>query len=72
MFFTATWPREVQKIADIILRNPVEIKIGNPNVLHANKDVEQVQYNLFQIVKIMSQDQKYTEMKNHLKKLDKD
>jgi superfamily II DNA/RNA helicase len=65
MFFTATWPREVQKIADIILRNPVEIKIGNPNVLHANKDVEQ-------IVKIMSQDQKYTEMKNHLKKLDKD
>ncbi len=47
MFFTATWPREVQKIADIILRNPVEIKIGNPNALNANKDVEQVKYILF-------------------------
>ncbi len=51
MFFTATWPREVQKIADIILRNPVEIKIGNPNVLHANKDVEQVKYILFRLSK---------------------
>jgi len=65
MFFTATWPREVQKIADIILRNPVEIKIGNPNALNANKDVEQ-------IIKVMNQDEKYSEMKSHLKKLDKE
>ena len=36
MFFTATWPKEVQRIASQILKNPVEIRIGNPNQLVAN------------------------------------
>ena len=42
MFFTATWPVSVQKIAESILRNPVEIRIGSSNQLVANKDIKQV------------------------------
>lgn len=41
MFFTATWPREVQTIAREFLRNPVEIKFGDVNNLNANKAITQ-------------------------------
>ena len=41
MFFTATWPREVQTIAREFLRNPVEIKFGDVNNLNANKAILQ-------------------------------
>ena len=42
MFFTATWPREVQQLAREFLRNPVEIKFGDTNSLNANKAIKQV------------------------------
>jgi len=42
MFFTATWPREVQALAREFLRNPVEIKFGDQNSLNANKAIRQV------------------------------
>ena len=29
LFFTATWPREVQQMANTFLTNPVQLKIGN-------------------------------------------
>lgn len=41
MFFTATWPREVQNIAREFLRNPVEIKFGDVHNLNANKAITQ-------------------------------
>ena len=41
MFFTATWPREVQKLASEFLRNPVEIRFGESNTLNANKNITQ-------------------------------
>ena len=28
LFFTATWPREVQQMADTFLKSPVQLKIG--------------------------------------------
>ncbi len=42
LFFTATWPREVRRLASEFLNNPVIIYIGDTDNLQANKDVEQV------------------------------
>ena len=42
MFFTATWPREVQALAREFLVNPVEIKFGDQNNLNANKAIKQI------------------------------
>ena len=41
MFFTATWPREVQTLAREFLRNSIEIKFGDTNNLNANKAILQ-------------------------------
>lgn len=42
LFFTATWPREVQQLAREFLTNPVQVNIGNQDSLNANKDIKQV------------------------------
>jgi len=42
LFFTATWPREVRRLASEFLHDPVLIYIGDTETLQANKDVEQV------------------------------
>lgn len=42
LFFTATWPKEVRRLASEFLRNPVLIYVGNTNALVANKDVTQI------------------------------
>lgn len=42
LFFTATWPKSVQRVAGSILRNPIHVHIGNTDQLSANKDVTQV------------------------------
>ena len=44
LFFSATWPREVQAVASQFARNkPVRIFIGNvQEKLVANKDIKQV------------------------------
>ena len=42
MFFTATWPREVQRLAREFLNNPIEIKYGDTNNLNANKKIKQI------------------------------
>lgn len=41
LFFTATWPREVQSLAREFLSDPVQINIGNQDTLNANKDITQ-------------------------------
>eukprot|EP00928_Gymnodinium_smaydae_P095315 TRINITY_DN817_c0_g2_i1.p1 TRINITY_DN817_c0_g2~~TRINITY_DN817_c0_g2_i1.p1 ORF type:complete len:550 (-),score=108.69 TRINITY_DN817_c0_g2_i1:60-1709(-) len=41
MFFTATWPRDVQKLAYNILWQPCKVMIGNRDELKANQDVTQ-------------------------------
>ena len=41
MLFSATWPKEIQKLAHDFLTNPVQINVGEVNVLVANKDIEQ-------------------------------
>eukprot|EP01038_Epipyxis_sp_PR26KG_P012983 gene12983-17408_t len=41
LFFTATWPKVVQSLAHSFLKNPVEVKIGDLDVLNANKAIKQ-------------------------------
>ena len=37
LFFSATWPREVQQLANEFLNDAVQINIGDSGVLNANK-----------------------------------
>ena len=57
--FTATWPKEVQKIAGDFIKNPVEIKFGNGNNLTANKAITQ-------IVRVVKESDKTEELKKVL------
>ncbi|KAL3813805.1 hypothetical protein ACJIZ3_015073 [Penstemon smallii] len=41
LMYTATWPKEVRKIAADLLVNPVQVNIGSVNVLAANKAITQ-------------------------------
>ncbi|KAI4963921.1 hypothetical protein ZWY2020_008673 [Hordeum vulgare] len=41
LMYTATWPKEVTKIAGDLLRNPVQINIGSIDELVANKSITQ-------------------------------
>ncbi|PKI38672.1 hypothetical protein CRG98_040958, partial [Punica granatum] len=42
LMYTATWPKEVRKIASDLLVNPVQVNIGNADELAANKSITQV------------------------------
>jgi len=42
LFFTATWPAEVRKLASEILYQPYKVMIGNRDVLKGNQDVIQL------------------------------
>ncbi|KAL6532513.1 hypothetical protein OROGR_014483 [Orobanche gracilis] len=41
LMYTATWPKEVRKIASDLLVNPVQVNIGSVDVLAANKSITQ-------------------------------
>ncbi|KAL3526072.1 hypothetical protein ACH5RR_014444 [Cinchona calisaya] len=41
LMYTATWPKEVRKIAADLLVNPVQVNIGNVDELAANKSITQ-------------------------------
>lgn len=42
LMYTATWPKEVRKIAADLLVNPVQVNIGSIDELVANKSITQV------------------------------
>lgn len=42
LMYTATWPKEVRKIASDLLFNPVQVNIGRVDELAANKSITQV------------------------------
>jgi len=42
MFFTATWPKEVRKLAEDFLHNPYQVQIGNRDELKGNQDITQM------------------------------
>ncbi|KAL3640112.1 DEAD-box ATP-dependent RNA helicase 14 [Castilleja foliolosa] len=41
LMYTATWPKEVRRIASDLLVNPVQVNIGNVDELAANKSITQ-------------------------------
>merc|ERR1719284_1298949 len=41
LFFTATWPKEVRKLANEILWHPYKVMIGNRDELKGNQDIIQ-------------------------------
>eukprot|EP00804_Cyclotella_cryptica_P000112 CCRYP_020353-RB/>CCRYP_020353-RB protein AED:0.05 eAED:0.05 QI:115/0.66/0.75/1/0.66/0.75/4/329/595 len=41
LLFSATWPKEIQRLAFDFLSDPVQINVGEVNVLNANKDITQ-------------------------------
>ena len=65
MFFTATWPREVQQLAREFLSNPVEIKFGDTNSLNANKAIKQV-------IKVIGEREKDENLQAALKEINPD
>lgn len=62
MFFTATWPREVQSLAREFLKTPVELKFGDVNNLNANKAI-------LQKVMVISEGEKSDTLKAVLKEI---
>lgn len=42
LMFTATWPKEVRRIAHDLLTSPVQVNIGNTDELAANKAITQI------------------------------
>lgn len=42
LFFTATWPMEVRKLANEILYKPYKVMIGNRDELKGNQDITQI------------------------------
>lgn len=41
LFFTATWPKEVQRLARDFVQSPVHITVGDAGKLNANKSITQ-------------------------------
>jgi ATP-dependent RNA helicase DDX5/DBP2 len=41
LMFTATWPKEIRRIASDFFHDPIEIRIGNTDELQANTDIDQ-------------------------------
>jgi len=42
LFFTATWPKEIQRLANEFLRDAYQVQIGNRDELKANQDITQL------------------------------
>jgi ATP-dependent RNA helicase DDX5/DBP2 len=41
LLFSATWPREIQKLAHDFLKDPIQVNVGDVDSLVANKDITQ-------------------------------
>eukprot|EP00584_Thalassiosira_punctigera_P023824 CAMPEP_0172552874 /NCGR_PEP_ID=MMETSP1067-20121228/47243_1 /TAXON_ID=265564 ORGANISM="Thalassiosira punctigera, Strain Tpunct2005C2" /NCGR_SAMPLE_ID=MMETSP1067 /ASSEMBLY_ACC=CAM_ASM_000444 /LENGTH=574 /DNA_ID=CAMNT_0013340945 /DNA_START=46 /DNA_END=1766 /DNA_ORIENTATION=- len=41
LLFSATWPKEIQRLAFDFLADPIQINVGDINQLNANKDITQ-------------------------------
>lgn len=41
LLFSATWPREIQRLAFDFLRDPIQVNVGEADSLNANKDITQ-------------------------------
>ena len=62
LLFSATWPKEIQKLAYDFLKDPVQVNVGDVDSLNANKDITQ---NILMI----SEMEKYDKLVEILKEL---
>jgi len=62
LLFSATWPKEIQRLAFDFLKDPIQINVGEVNALVANKDIKQN-------IHIMSDDEKIGKLETLLKEL---
>merc|ERR1711871_1395927 len=60
MLFSATWPKSVQRVAARLLVNPVQLNVGNSNVLVANEKIHQT-------VMVMQPNEKFAKCREILK-----
>lgn len=65
MMFSATWPREVQKLAREFMNDPIEVKFGDVNSLNANKSIQQV-------IKVLNESDKSETLKAVMKEIHPD
>lgn len=56
LMFSATWPKQVRRLADDFLRRPTRISIGNTDALSANPNIKQI----VQVVQEHEKPQKFT------------
>lgn len=62
LLFSATWPKEIQRLAFDFLKNPVQINVGEVDALVANKDIEQH-------IVMCKDDEKFDKLKEIVKEL---
>jgi len=62
LLFSATWPKEIQRLAHDFLRDPVQINVGEVNALVANKDIKQT-------IHMITEDEKIHKLESILKEL---
>ena len=63
LLFSATWPREIQKLAHDFLTEPIQINVGEVNALVANKDIQQT------IVMLNNDNEKFDKLEELLREL---
>eukprot|EP00536_Pseudo-nitzschia_multiseries_P008356 jgi/Psemu1/197919/e_gw1.211.14.1 len=62
LLFSATWPKEIQRLAHDFLKDPVQINVGEVNVLVANKDIKQT-------IHMITEEEKIEKLQTILKEL---
>lgn len=62
LLFSATWPKEIQRLAHDFLKDPIQVNVGEVGVLNANKDITQH-------IHMISDGEKYEKLKIILKEL---
>ena len=62
LLFSATWPKEIQRLAHDFLKDPVQINVGEVNALVANKDIKQT-------IHMISEDEKIGKLESILKEI---
>eukprot|EP00547_Thalassionema_nitzschioides_P010671 CAMPEP_0194258256 /NCGR_PEP_ID=MMETSP0158-20130606/40895_1 /TAXON_ID=33649 /ORGANISM="Thalassionema nitzschioides, Strain L26-B" /LENGTH=586 /DNA_ID=CAMNT_0038997603 /DNA_START=67 /DNA_END=1827 /DNA_ORIENTATION=- len=62
LLFSATWPKEIQRLAFDFLSDPIQVNVGEVGVLNANKDIRQH-------IHMITEDGKHDQLSKILKEL---
>ena len=62
LLFSATWPKEIQRLAHDFLKDPIQINVGEVDALVANKDIKQH-------IHMIREDEKEDKLKEILREL---